>query len=520
MSLTPLETEAPQDSVPEMPTSGTGRRLSPTALRLVAVGIAFGLFCLVDLIVILLFFKEMEQRKLAVVSSFLGAGVILMAFYLLLNLFEKQQEQISLQSREIETLHAMDTAIVSELDLPRLLEVAVRNAVRAVDGEAAGIAIFHPGTGKLVAEELTAVGLTDREADRLRLITRSGNATEEDLWETIIISLLAGSDGVRVGSAADDPAPRSGTSLEPTGYLMAARRRQAAHIFTETDRSMLEALGSTIDVAVTNVRALEAVRETEQVKSELARERRVAQALTEGLLPDIPAQVGRWGFAKRYEAQSDEALVGGDIYDLFPLGVGLWGIVIADVSGKGLAAAKKTAMVKYSLRSYAREHASPGEVMARLNSALFDEENMTGFVTLYYGVLDEKSGILQYASAGHETPLLHRADGSFEMLDPTGLVLGAAPNQSYSTDQVLLHPGDGLLLFTDGLTEARSLQTGDLMEIPGVQRILTDYRQGTFTTSVPDFIWDVVTEYSGGKMRDDTALLWLECRTPAEPLRN
>lgn len=520
MSLTQIEIEASQDPSSETSASPTENRLSPSTLRLVAVGIAVGLFCLLDLIVILLFFKETEQRRLAVISSFLGAGVILMAFYLLLNLFEKQQEKITLQSREIETLHAMDTAIVRELDLPRLVEVAVRNAVRAVDGEAAGIAIFHPATGKLIAEELNAVGLSDREADRLRQITRSGSATQEDLWETIITPLVAGGDVTRAENAAGSLALHSDGGPAPTGYLMVARRRQATHIFTETDRTMLEALGSTIDVAVTNVRALEAVRETAQVKSELVRERRVAQALTEGLLPDIPAEVGRWRFAKRYEAQSDEALVGGDIYDLFPIRLGLWGIVIADVSGKGLLAAKKTAMVKYSLRSYAREHASPGEVLARLNSALFDEENMTGFVTLFYGVLDENSGVLRYASAGHETPLLHRADNTFEMLEPTGLVLGAAPDQSYGTDKVLLQPGDGLLLFTDGLTESRSLDTGDLLEIPGVQEILINYRREPVDISLPDFIWKFVTERSGGKMRDDTALLWLACHALAEPARN
>jgi serine phosphatase RsbU (regulator of sigma subunit) len=504
MSLTSLETEQSKTPI--------GLRLPPISSRLAAVGIAFALFIVVDLIVILLL--PGKQRPLAIASSVLGAVVILLAFYMLLSLFERQQEQIDLQSREIETLHAMDTAIVRELDLPRLLDVAVRHAVRSVDGEAAGVAIFHPTTGKLVAEELAAVGLTDRETDRLRHITRSGGAIDEELWETIIVPLRASTDAVNIIDKRSEETPLSESHPEPTGYLMAARRRQGTRIFTDTDRSMLEALASTIDVAVTNVRALEAARETVRVKTELARERRIAQVLTEGLLPDIPAQVGHWHFAKRYEAQSDEALVGGDIYDLFPLDRGRWGIVIADVSGKGLAAAKKTAMVKYSLRSYAREHAAPGQVLARLNSALFDEEYMTGFVTLLYGVLDESSGVIQYASAGHETPILHRADGSFEMLEPTGLVLGAAPDQEYDTLQVVLKPGDGLLLYTDGLTEARSQETGELLEIPGVQKILTANHRPGEIDSLPDIIWSAVTEYSGGVMRDDTALLWLECRAP------
>jgi serine phosphatase RsbU (regulator of sigma subunit) len=515
MSLTSNETEALQDSAATRPVSNVGYRLTDLP-RPAQLATAFILFCILDLIVIWQLPKD--QQTIAIISSVLSALVILVVVCLL-PLFEQQQEKIDLQSREIETLHAMDTAIVSELDLPRLLQVAVRHAVRAVDGEAAGAVIFHPSTGKLVAEELTAVGLTDAEAERLRHITRSGGAMEEDLWETMIIPLMAGSDPATFTDKRSSATLQSAPRPEPTGYLMAARRRQATRVFTDTDRSILVALGSTIDVAVTNVRALEAARETVQVKTELARERRVAQVLTEGLLPDIPARIGRWGFAKRYEAQSDESLVGGDIYDLFPLGVGRLGIVIADVSGKGLAAAKKTAMVKYSLRSYAREHTSPGRVLARLNSALFDEENMTGFVTLFYGVLDENSGVLEYASAGHETPILQRADGSFEMLEPTGLVLGAAPDQDYETDQATLHPGDGLLLFTDGLTEARALGTGELLELPGVQKILTDHPCEAGRTAVPDVIWNAVTEYTGGVMRDDAAILWVECCDPAEPER-
>ncbi|MES2464318.1 MAG: PP2C family protein-serine/threonine phosphatase, partial [Armatimonadota bacterium] len=349
--------------------------------------------------------------------------------------------------------------------------------------------------------------------------TRSGVATDEDLWETMIVPLKASTDSARVIDKRSDSLSSQAAEPDATGYLMVARRRQASQVFTDTDRAMLEALGSTVDVAVTNVRALEAVRETIQVRTELARERRVAQVLTEGLLPDIPAQVGRWEFAKRYEAQSDESLVGGDIYDLFPLEAGRIGLVIADVSGKGLAAAKKTAMVKYSLRSYAREHPSPGKVLARLNSALFDEENMTGFVTLLYGVLEEHTGMFQYASAGHETPILMRSDGTFELLEPTGLVLGAAPDQEYDTESVALHAGDGLLLFTDGLTEARSHLTGELLEIPGVQQILKEHHQQPGHTAVPDVIWAAVSDYTGGKMRDDAAILWLKCGSSPEPER-
>ncbi|MES2464369.1 MAG: hypothetical protein V4671_27730, partial [Armatimonadota bacterium] len=176
MSLSSTETETPQKSSVATSVSTAGFRMPSLPPRFVKIAVAFGLFCLLDLLVV----RQLNpsQQNLAIVSSILSAVVILLVVYLL-PFFERQQEKIDLQSREIETLHAMDTAIVSELDLPRLLEVAVLNAVRAVDGEAAGVAIFHPSTGKLMGEQLRAVGLAEAEAERLRYITRSGRAAAE-----------------------------------------------------------------------------------------------------------------------------------------------------------------------------------------------------------------------------------------------------------------------------------------------------------------------------------------------------
>jgi len=484
-------------------------------LRWTATGIALIVFGLVDLLLVLLL--PLQYRTTSMITSVLAAAVVLVTLPYLLSLFQRQQDHIERQQREIDTLHAMDTAIVSEMELSRLLGVAVRNAIRAVDAEAGGIALFHPQSGKLLAEEYQAVGQGEEELDRLRAITRSGHHTADDDWLTLILPL--GADPVQDAATTAELTfvyKRNGrenpADVELTGYLVTARRQPAVRPFTDSDRELLAALSATIDVAVANARALEAVKDSLQVKEELARERRVARVLTEALLPDVPSQAGEWRFARRYEAQGQEALVGGDIYDLFRLGGQRWGIVIADVSGKGLAAARKTAMVKYFLRSYAREHDSPAEVLRRLNSALFDEPDLTGFVTLFYGVLNEAQGTLTYASAGHEPPVLRRSgpEGAYETLLPTGLVLGAAPEQDYREDVVTLWPGDGLLLFTDGLSEARSCESGQLLEEPGIFDLLDQLRSPESDTPMTDRIWDAITEYTGGRMRDDVALLWIE----------
>lgn len=452
------------------------------------------LFGIVDLLVLL--FTPASLRGAALIPPFISGIVAIVLLPFVMTFFERQQARIDRQSREIETLHAMDTAIAREMELPNLLDVAVKKAVLALDAEAGGVVLFEEKTGNLSAEAYTGLSEDDPDRPGFQSLARGGACREDDAWQTACVP-LTWNDG--------DNIPH------PSGYLIAAKRQPCAP-FTPADHALLSALSGTIVVAVANARALEAARDAARVRQELERERRVAEALTEGLLPDFPPQVGSWAFSKRYQPQSNEAQVGGDVYDLFPLGPGgkenRWGVVIADVSGKGLAAARQTASVKYYLRSYAREHASPAEVLARLNDALFDEPVLTGFVTLLYGVLSDEDGSFTYASAGHEPPILRRADGSFETLAPTGLVLGAMREMDYEEASVTFAPGDGLLLYTDGLSEARTPE-GQFLQIEGVQSVLTRLR-GCPPGSVADEVLAAARAYSHHRLADDTALVWIE----------
>jgi serine phosphatase RsbU (regulator of sigma subunit) len=490
-------------------------------LRLAALGIAFALFGAVDLLVLLL--TPAPQRGAALVPPLVAACVVIVALPALLSLFERQEEHIERQRREIETLHAMDTAIASEMELSRLLDVAVHKTLVALDADACGVALFDARSGKLEAEAYAAPDMTEDAAlTAFKSRVRGGAARADDEEFELLTAPLTWSEARAAGQTEADRRPAS-----PHGYLVAARRKPRKG-FGEQDRRHLDALAGTVVVAVTNAHALAAAREAVRVREELDAERRererdraVAQALTEGLLPEIPPRAGRWAFSMRYLPQSDEAPVGGDVYDLFRLGGHRWGVVIADVSGKGLAAARQTAMVKYALRSYAREHPEPARVLERLNDALFDEPGVTGFVTLLYGVLDERSGTFTYASAGHETPVVRRRSlvpgdpPTFEALSPTGPVLGAIPASDYEEGRVELAAGDGILLFTDGLSEART-EGGDFLDIDGVQRLLTECRDCA-PEAVADSLLTAARAFTGGRLADDTAVLWVEFMPP-EPV--
>lgn len=475
-------------------------------IQFAAVGIAFAVFSAIYLLV--LFLTPSQNRGAALLPALLSGVAVIVILPFLLSVFEQQEARIERQATEIETLHAMDAAIFSEMELPRLLPVAADKSLIACDADATGVVLFHPDSRKLVSEAYRMPDVAGEAAQaRFMSLVRGGSANGDDDWETLVAPLMAATPG---------------NADRAIGYMLVARRRVNTRSFSPSERRLLDALAGTVRIAVTNAGALAAAREAQAVREELKatqesqrRDRAVARALTEGLLPEIPERIGEWNFSQRYEAQSDEAPVGGDLYDLFRIAPGKWGVFIADVSGKGLAAARRIALVKYALRSYAREHPSPADVLTHLNETLFDEPELTGFVTLFYAVLDERAAEVRWSSAGHETPVLRRANGECETLFPTGPVLGAMNDVVYTEDTLHFRPGDGLLLFTDGLSEARAPgEPRRMLEIKGIEREL-----GTICDALPDkrgpasvadAMMGALHQFTEGNLSDDTALLWMQ----------
>jgi phosphoserine phosphatase RsbU/P len=197
------------------------------------------------------------------------------------------------------------------------------------------------------------------------------------------------------------------------------------------------------------------VAEVQQPYRLLDVERETARRLQEALLPVIPDKVIGVDMGHAYKPAIEHARVGGDFFDVFFLGEHRLGIIIADVAGKGLDAAVQTSMVKYTLRSYAKEHHEPDDVVFKLNNMVYQEELSDHFVTLFYGILDLDMFELTYVNAGHEPQLVLRRRGSSDWLNSTGTVIGGIPDSSFNHACIRLEPGDELWLFTDGLTEAR-----------------------------------------------------------------
>ncbi len=188
------------------------------------------------------------------------------------------------------------------------------------------------------------------------------------------------------------------------------------------------------------------------------RARQVSEALQRSLLPPHLPKIPGMELSAAYRAGAADSVVGGDFYDVLGLGEGRWGIAIGDVAGKGPEAAAITALARYTLRTAAAQHAGPADVLRVLNEALLREGADHRLCTAVFGFLSSAGPrpVLRLAIGGHPSPLLLRADGAVETVGVPGTLLGATPSPVFHDQEVALDAGDALLLYTDGVTEART----------------------------------------------------------------
>jgi serine phosphatase RsbU (regulator of sigma subunit) len=195
--------------------------------------------------------------------------------------------------------------------------------------------------------------------------------------------------------------------------------------------------------------------------------------------------------------------VGGDVYDLFTFDKRRGMFMVADVSGKGIDAAVDTALIKYSLRTLLREDGDPGRALSKFGSLYAQSaENPETFVVIFLGVIDLDTGTVRYASAGHE-PAWVTFGQNVRSLPPTGPIVGIDADADYDTRTILLRPGDGIVVSTDGLTESRDPQ-GELLGADGVARWLGEIDGDAQT--VADTIVERLRDRSAG-IADDLAIL-------------
>jgi serine phosphatase RsbU (regulator of sigma subunit) len=233
-----------------------------------------------------------------------------------------------------------------------------------------------------------------------------------------------------------------------------------------------------------------------------------ADAMQRSLLPSAPPVLPGIDVGSVYES-SARLDVGGDVYDYTTLPDGRLAVVVGDVTGKGIDAAADMAMTKFVFRSLAREHPDPADFLRAVNEVVCDEVGEGKFVTMAYVTLDPTTWSLACASAGHPNARLVRADGRVVELEASGLALGIATDQRYDEARETLEPGSAVVLFTDGVIEAR--RDGELFGDERVDRLLEEHRHLT-AGELARAVVDGAKAFSGGGLADDSAVVVVKRR--------
>lgn len=237
----------------------------------------------------------------------------------------------------------------------------------------------------------------------------------------------------------------------------------------------------------------------------LEQELEVARSIQASFIPDFPPELPGWQLAAAWRAARQ---VSGDFYDFVALPDGKWGLVIADVADKGTPAALFMAVCRTLLRAAAVSRTSPAKTLRRVNQLLFNDARTDLFVTVFYAVWDPKTGVVTYASGGHNSPLLVRAaDRNVVELHSKGIALGVIPEVELEEKQVTMQCGDILVAYTDGVTEAMQ---ADYTEW-GLERFTQTLAEGPHdgAEALLDEVLARVEKFVGGAPQSDDLTMWV-----------
>ncbi len=403
-------------------------------------------------------------------------------------------EQASQRAVNLETIFRISQAVSSSLQTKVVLNRVLDVVQKIFTADAIALMTYDPASGRIVTE--MARGMIS--SDMLYFETESGQAGPGMVFasgepsrtsplspQAGGIEALAAAQGLR--SLVSVPLLARGRSI---GVLTVFST--AAEAFTDEDTGLLHTFASQAALAIDTAKLY-------------GKEHMVASVLQASILPSTLPEFHEVESSSVYLPAGVEADIGGDYYDLFRSPMGTIFIVMGDVCGKGVVAATKTSMIKYTVRGLAAAGLGPAEVLTEVNRMVADTGDTSDIVTLWIGELDAEAGTLGYANGGHPAALLRReADRSIVRMPPTGALLGASASAGYELETVGVEPGDLLLLYTDGVTEARR---GNKFFGEGrVERVL---RASADANDATQRLLSALDRFVPGAIRDDAAILAL-----------
>jgi len=401
--------------------------------------------------------------------------------------------------------HRVGEALSASLDVAETLQLIVQLSVEMTQADGGAVYMLqesHEGGGLRLAGMR---GIDRRSVRRFRLVPVSPTARRAlDERQCVMISdtrkisdmafpnlRLPGGSIAAVRSMVSVPLVAGNRAV---GVLEQYSTRPQG--FDPQELDLLASFAGQATVAIENARLY-------------AQESSIAQTLQKAFLPDLPPAIHGFEIGRVYVAGSEVAAVGGDTYDLFTLPDGRIAAVIADVSGQGTFAATLAVMAKYTVRAYALEEPAPSCVLAKTNDALVQQTGESTFVTLCYALIDPAASRVAVASAAHPPVVCCRAaTRRCESLGTrTGLIAGFLTGQTYPTEETLLDRGDVLVLYTDGVIEARRGKT--MFGQERLERVVAE-NVHLPAQEIAAAVYSAVTDFVDDDRPDDIALLVLK----------
>lgn len=383
-------------------------------------------------------------------------------------------KELLAMAQRLETIYAVSEAINSILDIKELLPEIVNR-----------VFVVFPSAERVL------LMLNDDDGNMQPEVVKRRNASDDaevKVSQTILHEVVTQRQAVLSHDAMEDMRFKGGRSVANFGIraMMAAPlvyRNETLGVlyidsfgiaaFAQADLELLTGIAGQSAVALGNARLHEELLKRQALEQDL----QLAERIQQSFLPRSIPTVAQYTFAARYDPAYE---VGGDFYDFITLPDDRLGIVVADVSGKGVSAALFMARLTRDLRYFALAEKDPARVLSRMNRAVVDFGQDDIFVTLIYVVLDTKGQSIQIANAGHMPTVIRRhAVGEVVVLEEVGgLPLGVLPDADYETEVFQLLPGDSVMLYTDGLVEAMSPS----QEMYGMERFVAAAGEGEAET--------------------------------------
>ena len=362
---------------------------------------------------------------------------------------------VTRRADELSRLYQTSLDVVSQLELEDVLEATLERATGLLDSRYANLRLYDRSRGLLVP----LVRLNQPDAS-LQIPLKPGEGLSGRVFlsgEALIVNDYDHWEGRSPEYPAGSVPRAMGVPLRQAGEVigvLAVDRTGERPPFSQDDARLLSLFANQASVAITNARQVEQLKHfhMQQIgKERLDQQLRMAQAVQAGLLPDELPAIPGWDLDGLWRPALQ---LGGDYYDVIPLAPDRWGLLMADVSDKGIPAALLMAVARSLFRVYASADDSPRQTLARVNHDLVTSSHSGMFVTAVYAVANTRSGEVRLAAAGHPPALVVRQPGQVHPIRVGGMPLGILEGAAFNEHALQLQPREGIVLYTDGITEA------------------------------------------------------------------